>query len=253
MSTTTAARPYALTLAGLDPSGGAGLTADVKTLEALGVMGLSVATCLTVQHEAVLTEVEPVGTSFIQAQIQLLFERYAIAYCKIGLVPSWSVLETLLDSLRAARHDVYIIVDPIFRATAGYDFHQNTLPSSAVLAKIDLLTPNENELRRLQQGTESPTETAQRLAQTTCAVLYKGGHNKRQKGTDVLFTTDTSVVFEPLIPVQFDKHGSGCVLSAAITGYLALGATLSDACRLAKDYTAYFLNSTSGLLGYHHL
>lgn len=254
MQRPTATRPYALTIAGFDPSGGAGIVADAKTMESLGVYGLSVATCITVQHESALERVDWLPLELIQAQAQLLLEHYAIGFLKIGLFPSWDQLEALLRFLRKLQPELYVVVDPIFRATAGYDFHQNQQPSAALLSSIDLLTPNEEELRRLALKAETPHQTAQRIATQHTAVLYKGGHNAEQRGVDFLYEKGQSqpISFAPNLAVAYDKHGSGCVLSAALTAQLALGEALPQACEKAKAYTARFLNSSPTLLGYHY-
>ena len=253
MSRLATTRPHVLTIAGLDPSGGAGLVADVKTLEALGVYGLSVATSITVQHESVFERVVWLDVALMQDQLTLLFEQYAIEGCKIGLVQSWSVLEQLVVFLRKLQPELHLVVDPIFRATAGYDFHQNQALPPHLLAQIDLLTPNEDELRLLAIAQETPKETAHRLAQTGAAVLYKGGHNKQQPGLDVLYVKGQApVLLPPQTAVSYDKHGSGCILSAAIAGQLALGHDLTTACQKAKVYTAQVLNSNPSLLGYHY-
>lgn len=247
-----ATRPYALSIAGFDPSGGAGILADVKTMEALDVYGLSVVTAITVQNDLCFQHVQWLDLALIQDQITLLLERYPVQYVKIGLYRSWSELEQLVLFLRQDYPNLYIVVDPIFRASAGYDFHAQKRPSRTLLSAIDLLTPNEDELRLLGE-TASPHTIAQQLAQDHCAVLYKGGHNVEKRGTDFLYQADSisPVEYAPHISVQYDKHGSGCVLSAAITARLALGDALTIACRRAKDYTARWLNSNPTRLGYH--
>lgn len=247
-----ATRPYALSIAGFDPSGGAGVLADVKTMEALEVYGVSVVTAITVQNDVSFQDVQWVDLALIQGQIALLLERYPVQYVKIGLYRSWSELEQLVVFLRQAYPNLYIVVDPVFRASAGYDFHAQQRPSETLLSAIDLLTPNEDELRLLGE-TALPHTIAQQLAQDHCAVLYKGGHNTEKRGTDFLYQAASTVPVEypPEITVQYDKHGSGCVLSAAITARLALGDALTVACQRAKNYTARWLNSNPTRLGYH--
>lgn len=246
-------RPYGLSIAGFDPSGGAGLVADAKTMEAHGVYGLTVATAITVQHESVFKQVEWVNQELILAQIELLFEQYTIAYCKIGLIENWAVLARVTNLLYRLNPTIKIIMDPIFRASAGFNFHENSQLTrlKQYLDKIYLLTPNALELASFGAEGLDLMEVAQDLA-TYCHVLYKGGHNEVQKGTDFLLEDGRLHSLLPLGEVLYEKHGSGCVLSAAIVSNLALGRNLLEACQNAKQYITAFLNSNATLLGEHY-
>lgn len=246
-------RPYALSIAGFDPSGGAGLVADAKTMEVFGVYGLTVATAITVQHESIFEQVKWVEEDLIQAQIQLLFTRYKIDCCKIGLIENWQVLEGITSLLLCLNPTVKIIVDPIFRASAGFDFHKKVQLDylKKWLPTIYLLTPNAQELARIGEESVPLIEVAIQLAQY-CNVLYKGGHNEVQKGMDFLLTKVSRNRLLPKQKVNYEKHGSGCVLSAAIVANLVLGYDLLEACQRSKEYISTFLNSNSTLLGYHY-
>lgn len=246
-------RPYALSIAGFDPSGGAGFLADAKTMEAHGIYGLTVATAITVQHESVFQKVEWVNVDLIKQQIILLFQKYPVNFCKIGLIENWLVLSEITNLLLSLNPAVKIIVDPIFRASAGFDFHQNVSIRHLEnwLANIYLLTPNAQELARINEKEPDLMEVAQSLSEY-CNVLYKGGHNELQKGTDFLFIGDKIHKLAPKEIVLHEKHGSGCVLSAAIVANLALGDDLLMACKKAKNYITHFLNSNKSLLGYHY-
>lgn len=252
-STATTLRPYVLSIAGFDPSGGAGLVADAKAFEAQGVYGLTVATAITVQHESVFRKVEWLDKELIKEQVKLLLEQYPIHYCKIGLIEHWEVLQELVDLLRASNPSIYIVVDPIFRASAGFDFgHATSLEDlMAWLPRIDLLTPNAQELAKINPSQKDLSVTAQQLAKRT-TVLYKGGHNVEQKGVDVLFYSGKQWVLPPPFLSAHEKHGSGCVLSASIVGQLAKGLPIWEACQVAKNYTTQFLTSNPSLLGYHY-
>ena len=246
-------RPYGLSIAGFDPSGGAGLLADAKTMEQHGVYGLTVCTAITVQHESVFQRVEWVDLAIIKAQIRLLLQQYSVNCCKIGLIENGLVLSEIINLLLDLNPAIKIVLDPIFRASAGFDFHNQTSLKKlrSCLPNIYLLTPNAQELKRLGAEGQPLMAVAKDLAKT-CPVLYKGGHNEAQKGCDFLLLGNAIHSFVPTKIVQFDKHGSGCVLSAAIVSNLLLGYNLVESCGLAKDYITDFLDSNSGLLGYHN-
>ncbi|MGH1335197.1 MAG: hydroxymethylpyrimidine/phosphomethylpyrimidine kinase [Aureispira sp.] len=250
---TASRRPYTLSIAGFDPSGGAGLVADAKAMEAQGAYGLTVATAITVQHESVFERVEWLDQELILQQIGLLMTQYPIQFCKIGLMENWDVLQSVTQHLRALQPTIFIVVDPIFRASAGFDFEHATSVEAlaAWLPTIDLLTPNAQELARMAVSPNDLLATAEELAQQT-SILYKGGHNVEQKGVDILLHQGEQHQLPPLYLSPYEKHGSGCVLSASIIAHLAQGKTLLEACKTAKLYTTQFLNSTPSLLGYHY-
>jgi hydroxymethylpyrimidine/phosphomethylpyrimidine kinase len=244
-------RPYALTIAGFDPSAGAGVLADVKTLEANGVYGLAACTALTVQNDVAFERVSWVGLAGVQDQIRLLRARFHIGFIKIGLIESLPFLLELIGWLKAHNPAVQIIWDPVLRATAGYEFHPR--PDAALLQAIcrelALITPNQPEALRLLPA-PTPTAAAEALA-AWCPVLLKGGHTTGDLATDVLLAAgERHVLSSPRLP-HGEKHGSGCVLSAAVLARLALGDGLPEACRAGKAYTAAFLGSNDTLLGYH--
>lgn len=244
-------RPYALTIAGFDPSAGAGVLADVKAMEANGVYGLAACTALTVQNDVAFERVSWVPLADIQDQIRVLLARFPVGFVKVGLIESLPLLLELIHWLKAQNPAVQLIWDPVLKATAGYEFHAK--PDAQLLAAIcrelTLITPNRPEALRLY-----PSATAEAAATTLaawCPVLLKGGHANSTEATDVLLTADAQFSFAaPRLP-HGEKHGSGCVLSAAILAQLALGQPLSEACRLGKAYTTRYLASSDTLLGYH--
>lgn len=255
MSNNSFHRPIALTVAAFDGSSGAGCTADIKTMEQLGVYALAVCSGVSVQHESTFESIQWMPMDLILAQIDLLCAKYTVQVCKIGLIQNKSVLVQVIRRLRLHHADIYILVDPIFSASAGFDFHDaaSWAKDKAWLYEIDLLTPNANELQQFSlEAHKSKTQLAKELAQY-CAILYKGGHNTDSPGTDYLFHGDQLHTLKPSSTlIAHEKHGSGCVLSAAIAAQLAHGQPLLDACILAKNYISQFLNSTTALLGYHN-
>ena len=244
-------RPYALSIAGFDPSGGAGLLADCKTLEANGVYGLGVCTALTIQNDVTFERVSWVAPADIRDQIRLLLARFPIDFVKIGLYESLPQLLELTRWLKNQNPYLQLVWDPVLKATAGFEFHQQPDPEllRALCMEMALLTPNRPEMLRLWPA---PTaEGAAEVVSAWCPVLLKGGHAAGAEATDLLFGSGSVQAFSaPRLP-HGEKHGSGCVLSAAILGQLVRGAALNDACRVGKAYTATVLASNSSLLGYH--
>ncbi|MHA6249679.1 bifunctional hydroxymethylpyrimidine kinase/phosphomethylpyrimidine kinase [Pontibacter sp. CAU 1760] len=245
-------RPYTLSIAGFDPSGGAGITADSKTFEALKVQGLSVCTAITYQHEAAFAGLDWLGMAQLEKQLTLLLGKYKVPFAKIGLVESVEVLAQLLNLLHRLSPETKLVWDPILKASAGFTFHRGIQAAQLqeLCQRLYLITPNWNEMQQLMPDL-SPPEAASALSRH-CHVLLKGGHNTARPGYDYLYSEGESKAFRPKHAVPQGKHGSGCVLSAALTALLAQGYPLHKACRRAKDYTTRFLNSNATLLGYHH-
>lgn len=247
-------RPYALSIAGLDPSAGAGLLADVKVFEASRVYGLGVCTALTMQHDSDFQAVDWVPLDRIVAQCEPLFGRYPIRVVKIGLIESLPVLASLLDWLHQTVPDLTIIWDPILNASAGFSFHDvdDRRLVIQLLRGLTLLTPNAPEASQLTD-THQPWAAAEQLS-AHCSVYLKGGHLPTQNGhiADYLLVDGygTTSFPAPFI-TNGEKHGSGCVLSAAIAAGLAQGRPLPDACRLARRYMNQYLASSPTRLGFH--
>jgi hydroxymethylpyrimidine/phosphomethylpyrimidine kinase len=244
-------RPFALTIAGFDPSAGAGVLADVKTMEANRVYGLAACTALTVQNDVAFERVSWVPLAEVQDQIRVLLARFPVGFVKIGLIESLPLLLELTHWLKAHNPTVQLIWDPVLKATAGYEFHPQ--PDQALLqaicAELALITPNRLEALRLWPATSALAAAGALSAY--CPVLLKGGHEEGQLATDLLLAKGAEHEFSaPRLP-HGEKHGSGCVLSAAVLAQLAKGGNLVDACRLGKAYTTAFLGSNETLLGYH--
>lgn len=241
-----------LSIAGFDPSSGAGITSDIKTFEAHGLYGLSVCTTVTVQNDINLKHCEWISIEVIISQIETLFERFKISVVKIGLIKSWEVLSLILDKLQILNSEVKIILDPILKATAGFDFH--SVENQCVLDKIweqcYIITPNYNEIRLLYPYLNIE-ETLGHISSKT-NIYLKGGHRKGKRGWDELYHNGIVMInFPPIADTVFEKHGSGCVLSSALASNLLLEQNLEDASKNAKHYTETFLNSSISLLGNH--
>lgn len=246
-------RPQVLTIAGFDPSGGAGVLADVKTFEQCEVYGMAAVTALTYQNDSAFEKVEWLKISQIKEQIQVLEKRFQFQFVKIGLIENLDILKQLLLFLTSGNKKLKVIWDPILKASAGFEFHTalNKKVLEDILKAVYLVTPNIPESIALG-GFEDAEKNAAYMSRF-CNVYLKGGHDETKKGIDFLYTDGKKIEFRPQIKTAFSKHGSGCVLSSAITAGLAKGLDLKTACEEAKKYISLFLAGSSELLGYHSL
>lgn len=247
-------RPYVLSIAGFDPSAGAGVLADVKTFEACGTYGMGVVSALTFQNDVSFEKVEWLKLSQIIDQIKVLRERFQFDYIKIGLIESPEILYELILNLKSQVPNSKLIWDPILKASAGYEFHSET--NSGLLEKIYkelyLITPNIPEMVKLGISDDAKKNAGD--LSLFCNVYLKGGHDEERKGVDMLFLKSAGELFylpDEKIRAHSQKHGSGCVLSSAITANLSKGLSLEQSCGEAKKYITDFLMSNDTLLGYH--
>ncbi len=251
-------RPNTLSIAGFDPSSGAGLTADIKTFEALKCYGLAVCTANTIQDDNTFIECHWVDVEVVIEQLDVLLERFDITFVKIGVIQNWKVLHRIVNFLAEKNKNIKIVLDPVLKSSSDFDFHDALVQADLknefdqVLDKIYLITPNYQEIEALYMD-ETMEETIKKIASKT-HLLLKGGHKKEAIGTDELFTKDGKhFILHPKGNNNSEKHGSGCVLSSAITAYLALGLPLLKSCFRAKRYTEKVLSSNKNLLGYHRI
>ena len=239
--------PNVLSIAGSDPSGGAGIQADLRTFAALGVYGCAALTALTAQNTIVVSAVFPVPADFVRQQLEAVFSDIELSAVKIGMLGSLAAARVVAGILRAYSPP-FVVLDPVMRAGTGAIL----LEDDALLALRDelmplatIVTPNAFEAGMLA-GTPAPRsvseahDAAQRLvAHGARAVLVTGGHlDEPDVSVDVLHTgSDT---FEYRVPriAATRTHGTGCTLSSAITALLACGHALPDACERAQRFVA---------------
>lgn len=243
----SANRPYVLSIAGFDPSGGAGILADIKTFEQHQAYGLSVITANTIQTENQFHKIVWVELDFVLKSIQTLLKSYPVKAVKIGIVPSLDYLKSIVLTIRELVPFIPIVWDTVLKSTTKFAFLDIEMKSELieVLKQIDLVTPNLVEAKML--FSEPFFENV------PCSVLLKGGHNNENQGVDYLFHNDKVFKYEPSYGKYISKHGSGCVLSSAVTAQLALDKNMTDACEKAKRYIESFLESNSTQLGYHYV
>ena len=250
----SANRPFVLTIAGFDPTGGAGVLADVKTFEQHRVHGFAINTGNTIQTENAFYEMQWTDLDFVLKSLKKLFENYTIKAVKIGIIPSLDYLREIVLLVKRLSPKTKIIWDTVLKSSS--EFHFTTIENQAVLIemlkKIDLITPNYNEILQLSSGENNPVLIALELSKY-CSTLLKGGHNPFAVGIDYLYTGNDIIRLSPKETLEFEKHGSGCVLSSAITANLALEQDLKTACSNAKTYIETYLQSNQTKLGYHHV
>jgi hydroxymethylpyrimidine kinase/phosphomethylpyrimidine kinase len=236
----------ALTIAGSDSGGGAGIQADLKTFAALGVQGTTAITCLTAQNPVAVTAVQAATPKFVRAQLEAVFAELPPRAAKTGMLFKAAIIREVVRFWHAGEGGrPPLVVDPVMVATSG----ARLLPPAAVKALLnDLLplaavvTPNLDEaeiltgrkLSRLDDLFKAAVAIQQRFG---CAVLVKGGHLTRSReAVDVFFDGTTGLTLSAPRVRGVSTHGTGCTYSAAITGYLALGLPLPFAVELAKNH-----------------
>lgn len=246
-------RPFVLTLAGFDPSGGAGVLADIKTLEQHRCIGLSAVTALTRQTEDSFEATRWLSFNEIVFQAEMLFLRYPIAAVKIGIARDLSLVLQLVRWVRQLLPEVPIVWDTVLSASAGFQFIETPEQPlvAAVLGEVTLATPNLPEALLLS-GADTLAGAGSRLAPYG-NLLIKGGHATDIPGADYLYLSGQVTVLMPTAVVPYRKHGTGCILSAAIAGNLANGYPVVEACIMSKQYVEKILTSNHGLLAYHYV
>jgi hydroxymethylpyrimidine/phosphomethylpyrimidine kinase len=247
-------RPFVLSIAGFDPSGGAGVVADVKTFEQHCVYGFAINTANTIQTENDFHEIQWTDLDFVLHSIETLFTKYEIKAVKIGIVPSLNYLKEVVFEIKKHSKKTLIVWDTILKSTTEFNFLEikNQTDLIEILKQIDLITPNYDEIVKLDTS-QTNLESIVKNLSDLCAVLLKGGHNPIEIGVDYLHIKDRFFRLSPNNTLVNEKHGSGCVLSSAIVANLALGQELLLACANAKKYTENYLLSNSTKLGYHYV
>lgn len=245
-------RPYILTIAGFDPSSGAGITADIKTMEQLQCYGLAVQTANTIQTDKQFIACDWIAQQTIKEQLKTLLSRFEIEFIKVGIVENWKFLLECIGLIKQFQQNIKIILDPVLRSTTEFEFHgADESVLDEILAELYLITPNGQEIEKLYASL-SVEETIKHISKKT-NLLLKGGHNNEFVGQDVLYLQNKNRInINPELKNCTEKHGSGCVLSSAITSYLALDFSLEESCRKGKLYTERLLSSNETLLGYHN-
>jgi hydroxymethylpyrimidine/phosphomethylpyrimidine kinase len=255
----------ALTIAGSDSGGGAGIQADLKTFAALRVYGLSVMTALTAQNTKGVLAIHQVPAEFIAAQIDAVFADSAIGAVKIGMLGNADAIHAVKDGLQrhGARH---VVLDPVLSASSGEKLLREGAMSTLrdLITRVDVLTPNLPEAAALlgaspaRDEDEMQAQAENLLTLGVGAVLIKGGHGTGAESVDLLVTPNGCERFAAPRIATKNTHGTGCTFSSAVAAGLAKGRTLGDAVGEAKAYIsaaiagANLLNVGTGKGPLHH-
>lgn len=265
-----------LTIAGLDPSGGAGIVADIKTFHAFGCFATSAVTSVTFQNtQGVFGAVHQTADS-VRKQVEPVIDDFDLSAVKTGMLPTREIIEETARLIK--ENDLKnIVVDPVVRSTSGFDLIDDEA-LDAVIEKLfplsDLITPNKAEAERISKieiKNESDVEKAARIMQSFGAknVLIKGGHlrsselgvpsseleeikdqrpkTKDQIAKDFLFLGDELLIFEAEFIETTSTHGTGCTLASAIAANLALGNNLSESVKIAKDFVTEAIRTSPNI------
>lgn len=247
--------PNVLSIAGSDPSGGAGIQADLKTFSALGCYGMAAITALTAQNTTGVTGVHVPDAAFVAQQIETIFADVAVHAVKIGMLAGPDIVAAVAASL--ARHrPAHIVLDPVLVATSGDNLGAPGVVEAMrahLFPQASLITPNLPEAARLA-GMDAPGDVAglEHLArllhqQGARAVLVKGGHLQGDTADDVLLSEGVVTRFSaPRVETQ-NTHGTGCTLSSAIAAHLAHGMPLAEAVQASKLYLNDALRASGAL------
>lgn len=247
--------PTALTIAGSDSGGGAGIQADLKTFSALGVYGCSVITALTAQNTQAVTGVMNIPPEFVEQQIDAVFSDIKVDSVKIGMLSVPEIIDAVAGGLK--RHQASnIVLDPVMVAKSGDALlqpHAVEAVREVLLPIADMITPNLPEASALLGCSPLTTVDEMRAAASALlelgprAVLLKGGHLEGDESPDLLVSADgTQVLHSTRIDTR-NTHGTGCTLSSAITAGLALGYDTQQAVSEAKDYIQAAIGAADSL------
>lgn len=262
----------AMTIAGLDPSGGAGVIADVKTFSAFGCFASAVVTSVTYQNTQGVFGASHQTAESVREQILPIIDDYQISAVKTGMMPTAEIIEEVAGLLRETKL-VNIVVDPVVRSTSGFDLIDDLALRSLMATMFpiaDLITPNIPEVERITGiaiESEMDIRDAADVMRSMGArnILIKGGHlpvgavrmsdadvgRPVRTARDLLIIGDQMIAFDAEFYETTATHGTGCTLSAAIAANLALGESMIDAVRISKDFVNAAIR-TAPMIGKGH-
>lgn len=267
MTLPTAKQPICLTIAGLDPSGGAGIAADIKTFSRFGCFAAAAVTSVTFQNtRGVFGAVHQTAES-VRKQVEAVLDDYKVAAIKTGMLPTREIIETVADLIEE-RQLKNVVVDPVVRSTSGFDLIDDAA-LTALIEKLfplaDIVTPNLPEAERITRfeiRSDEDIAKAAAIMQSYGArnVLIKGGHNVKvecgmrnadSKAIDYLFVGDRRQIFEAEFINTTATHGTGCTLAAAIAANLARGNDITQSVKIAKEFVSEAIR-TAPHIGHGH-
>ncbi len=245
-----------LSIAGSDPSGGAGIQADLKAFSARGTYGMAALTALTAQNTQGVTAIQALPPEFVEAQIEAVFNDIRVDAVKIGMIANARIANAVAAMLEAHATRVPIVLDPVMVAKGGAPLLAEDA-NQAIIARLlplaSVITPNLPEAAALlgepvAETREEMEKQAGRLLQRgPRAVLIKGGHLESADSPDVLIDAGGVIWFEGVRMTTRNTHGTGCTLSSAIAAELAKGQSMVEAAGVAKAYLAKAISAADRL------
>ena len=248
--------PTVLCFSGNDPTGGAGIQADIESIASMGAHAAPVITALTVQDTLNVHSFSVTDAGLVSAQARAILEDMPVAAFKIGMTGSLDNIETIHNILHDY-HDIPVIVDPIISAGGGMSLTSNEMAlaySDLLFPLTNLATPNSNEIRLLAPDADSLDACAQELMDDGCEyVLLTGTHDGTEQVINSLYGRHTKIASRCWERLPDSYHGSGCTLTSAIAALIALGHNIPEAVSIAQSYTWQTLDHgyQSGM-GQHH-
>ncbi len=251
-----------MTIAGSDPSGGAGMQADIKTISACGCFATSAIVALVDENTVGVYDVLPVPERFVAGQIRSILDDIGTDSVKIGMLHSASLIRTVRDTLDEYPDISDIVLDPVMVATSGDPLLEEEAVATlrdVLIPRSRIITPNIPEAEvllksKISHRDELP-DAAIELSRLGASVMLKAGHLSDDTLTDIFYNAETGEMLHLESPriETVNTHGTGCTLSSAIATYLAQGHAMNDAVRLGKDYVAKAIASGARyLIGHGH-
>ena len=236
--------PKALTIAGSDSGGGAGIQADLKTFSALGVYGTTVITSVTAQNTLGVTAIHDLPPEMVRAQIRAVVEDIGADAAKTGMLSNSAIISVVAEEI--GRYGIPLVVDPVMKAKTGAALLRDEAVETLIRKLIPVakvVTPNVPEAEAIAGMRISSVEDAERAAERIAslgaeAVVVKGGHLEGDRAVDVLYVDGTLTRYEAERIESKCTHGTGCTFSAALTAYLAKGFDVAEAVGRAKEFVS---------------
>lgn len=235
--------PSVLTIAGSDSGGGAGIQADLKTFQSLGVFGTSAITCITAQNPTGVFGIMEVDSLLLEKQISVVLEYFPIAYAKSGMLFSKDIIQIVVQIIK--KYKIKLICDPVMIATSGSKLLKEDaidLIKEELIPLSYLITPNSDEAslllnKEIKNSGDMESASRELFNLYKVPILLKGGHlRENKKLKDILFDGRELSVFPSEYIEKVSTHGTGCTYSSAITAYLALGYDLKTSVLYSKSY-----------------
>lgn len=238
MSNSNNQKPVVLVIAGHDPSGGAGIQADIESIASTGCHAASIITSLTTQNTSQVVEVLPQDPIPFRNQIRLILDDMEVSSCKLGMIGSIDLLEVIISEL--SKLNIPTVLDPVMHSTTGKAFVDDNLCQimlGSLLPFTSCITPNTVESRALAESNDLNVAANKFLEYGTDSVLITGTHEDTEQVTNTFYTANSLPVEYHWERLPNSYHGSGCTLSSSIAAHLALGEELKVAIKKAQEYT----------------